>query len=79
MVLANLRDIALIEPDALEKLGRKSWNAAMRELGYSDMVERRAPARRIPQPQCAAEGCSKFRKLGDRYCVEHQELETIPF
>jgi hypothetical protein len=49
------------------------------ELGYTDMIEGRAPARRIPQPQCAADGCSKFRKLRDRYCVEHQELEAIPF
>jgi hypothetical protein len=83
IVLVNVRDIALIEPERLEQslrmTSRKQRTAAMRELGWLDGIERRNAGRRSPQPQCSADGCSKFRKRGDRFCAEHRELEAIPF
>jgi hypothetical protein len=79
MTLANLRDVAVVEPESLDRLGERDFNAAMRELGYVDMIRAKAPPRRIAQPQCAEPGCSRFRKYGDRWCVDHLEAHALPF
>jgi hypothetical protein len=89
MLVANLRDLERIDPDGfqamIEHLPRKQHTAAMRELGYTAAIERRNAAmepgskRRIPQPQCAADGCSRFRKYGERFCAEHADLDDLPF
>lgn len=83
MTVANLRDLEKIDPDGFEQLlgslSVKARNAAMRELGYTDAIERRSPGRRTRQPQCAHTDCSRFRAYGVRYCAEHAELEAIPF
>jgi hypothetical protein len=43
------------------------------------MIRAKAPPRRIAQPQCAEQGCSRFRKYGDRWCVDHLEAHALPF
>jgi hypothetical protein len=78
MQLANLRDRAIVEWDALtaelESYGRDTYDAAMRELGYTDMIApRRAPRRSgAAQNRCEWEGgyCVKF--VVGRYCPEHE-------
>jgi hypothetical protein len=79
MTLANLRDRAVVEWDALEaelrSYGRDAYNAAMRELGYTDMIEPRTAPRKsgAAQHRCEWEGgyCAKF--ASGRYCPEHVE------
>ena len=79
MLLANLRDRAAVEWDALEaellSYGRDAYDAAMRELGYRDMIEpRRAPRKSgAAQHRCGWEGgyCSKF--VSGVYCPEHEQ------
>lgn len=77
MTLANLRDRAAVEWDALEaellSYGRGAYDAAMRELGYVDMIAPSAPRRSgAVQHRCEWEGgyCAKFT-IG-RYCPEHE-------
>jgi hypothetical protein len=76
MTLANLRDRAAVEWDALEaelvSYGRDAYTAAMRELGYAGMVEPRTrPAGSgLVQRRCEASGCHRF-SVG-RYCREHE-------
>jgi hypothetical protein len=78
MVLANLRDRAIVEWDELEReladYGRDAYNAAMRELGYTDMVEPKRGSRGLSgagQKRCQWEGgyCTRF--ASGRYCPEH--------
>jgi hypothetical protein len=73
MVLANLRDRAQLEWDALERelsaLGRDAYNDAMREIGARDLVI--APLARVSkgglvQKRCEAHGCHKFAAA--RFC-----------
>ncbi len=77
MQLANLRDRAAVEWDALEaelvSYGRDAYDAAMLELGYTDMIAPRTAPRKsgAVQHRCAAEGCHKF--TAGRYCPEHVE------
>ena len=78
MVLANLRDRALIEWDALrdelEGYGADAYRAAMSELGFSDEVEpRKAPRRSgVGRHRCAWENgyCQVFTST--RYCADHE-------
>jgi hypothetical protein len=81
--LTSLADVERVDPDTFEQtvnsLGQRAHTEAMRELGYTDMIERRAPPRRIPQPQCAYPSCSRFRALGVQFCSEHQQHDTLPF
>lgn len=76
MTLANLRDRAAVEWDALEaellSYGRDAYDTAMRQLGYSGMVEPRTrPAGSgLAQHRCEASGCHKFAT--GRYCPEHE-------
>jgi hypothetical protein len=79
MALANLRDIAELEPERLDGLSLRAFNAAMRELGHTDMIRAKQPPRRTSQPQCAESSCSRFRRAGARYCHEHEDLEQVPF
>jgi Na+-translocating ferredoxin:NAD+ oxidoreductase RNF subunit RnfB len=79
MVLANLRDIAELEPERLDGLSERAFNQAMRELGHTDMIHAKQPPRRTSQPQCAEPTCSRFRRRGARYCHEHEDLEQVPF
>jgi hypothetical protein len=79
MELANLRDVVAIEPERLEGLSEKAFNAAMRELGFTDMIRAKQPPRWSQQPQCANDGCSRFRKTGERLCAPCAELEALPF
>lgn len=78
-----LRDLEVIDPDGFEQLlatlDRKSHTQAMRELGYLDAIERRAPPRRTRQPQCANDGCSRFRAYGERYCPTCLAEASLPF
>ncbi len=68
MLLASAADRAAVEWDALEaellSYGRDAYDAAMRELGYRDMIEpRRAPRKSgAAQHRCGWEGgyCSEF-------------------
>ena len=75
MALANLRDRAAVEWDALEaelaSYGRDAYTAAMRELGYTDMIERgsRYGKGGGPQKRCEETGCNVF--ASGRYCNEH--------
>lgn len=78
MQLANLRDIALIEPARLEGLPEREFNAAMRELGATDAIYAKQPPRHSRQPQCGEDGCSKFRSNGERFCAEHT-IDALPF
>jgi len=76
MVLAKVRDRAYVEWDNLEAelqaLGRDAYNAAMRELGFTDMIERRTDRRGgAVQKRCEAHGCHRF--TGGRYCREHEQ------
>jgi hypothetical protein len=79
MTLANLRDRAAVEWDALEaelvSYGRDAYDAAMRELGYTGMIEPRTAPRKsgAAQKRCQWEGgyCAKF--ASGRYCPEHRE------
>jgi hypothetical protein len=72
MTLANLRDRAAVEWDALEaelvSYGRDAYTAAMRELGYGGVVEPHTAPRRsgAAQQRCQGPGCHKFT-VG-RYC-----------
>lgn len=77
MQLANLRDRAAVEWDALaaelESYGRDAYDAAMRELGHVDMI---APRRSTEhhggaQRRCEVNGCHKF--AAGRYCAEHEQ------
>lgn len=79
MMLANLRDIVLIEPDRLDGLGERSFHAAMRELGHSGMIHAKQPPRRTLQPRCAEDGCSRFVRNGERFCSGHEDPEPLPF
>ncbi len=79
MELANLRDVVAVEPERLDGLSERAFNAAMRELGHTGMILAKQPPRRTAQSQCAKPGCSRFRKLGVRYCTEHEDLEALPF
>jgi hypothetical protein len=83
MALANLRDRAAVEWDALERelasYGRDAYNAAMRELGFTDMIEPKRVSARLgggAQKRCQWEGgyCTKF--ASGRYCAEHDPHET---
>lgn len=78
-----LADLERIDPDAFDaligSLSHKQHTAAMRELGYTDAIVRKAPPRRSRQPQCAHDGCSRFRAYGKRYCAQHEALEALPF
>jgi hypothetical protein len=83
MVLANLRDRAIVEWDALERelasYGRDAYNAAMRELGFTAMIEPKRVSARLgggAQKRCRWEGgyCAKF--ASGRYCAEHDPHET---
>jgi hypothetical protein len=83
MVLANLRDRAAVEWDALEhelvSYGRDAYNAAMRELGFTDMIQPAARARSLgggAQKRCQWEGgyCTRF--ASGRYCAEHNPHKT---
>lgn len=77
MSLPNLRDRAVVEWDALaaelESYGRDAYDAAMRELGYTDMIAPRTGERKsgLAQHRCEWEGghCVKF--TSSRYCDEH--------
>jgi hypothetical protein len=77
MVLANLRDRAIVEWDQLErelsKLGERAFNAAMRELGYRDMIGRRSGDRKSggDQRRCGYGSCTRWAR--GRYCAEHLE------
>jgi hypothetical protein len=79
MALANLRDRAAVEWDALAaellSYGRDAYDAAMRELGCTGMIApRKAPAGSgLVQHRCEWEGgyCSKF--TSGRYCPEHEQ------
>jgi hypothetical protein len=79
MTLANLRDRAAVEWDALEaelrSYGRDAYDAAMRELGYSAMVEPRTrPAGSgLAQHRCEVWGCHKFS--AGRHCPEHERYQ----
>jgi hypothetical protein len=79
MRLANLRDIVLVQPERLDDLPERSFHTAMRELGHADMIHAKQAPRRSKQPQCAEDGCSKFRRNGVRFCAEHEELAALPF
>jgi hypothetical protein len=74
--IANLRDRAAVEWDALaeelESYGRDAYDAAMRELGYTNMIAPRRSAERHGgrQRRCEASGCEKF--TAGRYCPEHE-------
>lgn len=78
MQLANLRDRAAVEWDALEaelsSYGRPAYQAAMRELGYTDMLPKRSKYGKggAGQKRCGWEGgyCSVFS--ASRYCAEHE-------
>ncbi|HEX5309755.1 MAG TPA: hypothetical protein VFW38_11830 [Solirubrobacteraceae bacterium] len=78
-----LRDLEVIDPDGFEQLlamlDRKSHTQAMRELGYVDAIERRAPPRRTRQPQCSKDSCSRFRAYGERYCPTCLAESASPF
>jgi hypothetical protein len=75
MVLANLRDRALIEWDTLEAellaQGRDTFEAAMRELGFTGMValggERKTGG---DQHRCAFATCTRWTAA--EYCEEHE-------
>jgi len=77
MVLANLRDRAAVEWDELESelvsYGRAAYMAAMRELGYTDMIERgsRHGKGGGPQKRCEEHGCHVFAT--GRYCPTHTD------
>lgn len=83
MTLANLRDRAAVEYDALEaellSYGRDAYDAAMRELGYTGMIAKRSGDSKggAEQHRCEWEGgyCSVF--ASGRYCSEHT-LENRP-
>jgi hypothetical protein len=79
MELANLRDVVAIEPERLDELSEKAFNAAMRELGHTDSIIAKQPPRRTRQPQCKSAGCSKFRANGSDYCPSCEELAAVPF
>jgi hypothetical protein len=75
MVLANLRDRAIVEWDQLErelsKLGERAYNAAMRELGFTDMIVKRSGDRKSggDQRRCEFGSCTRWAR--GRYCAEH--------
>jgi hypothetical protein len=79
----KLADLEVIDPDGfealLEGLSERAFHAAMRELGYTDMIRAKQPPRRTQQPQCGHDGCSHFRRYGTKYCATHEELEAVPF
>jgi Na+-translocating ferredoxin:NAD+ oxidoreductase RNF subunit RnfB len=79
LVIANLRDLITVDPEALDSLSERAHDAAMRELGHTDMIRAKVPPRRISQPQCAKDGCSRFRAYGVKFCAAHAELEEVPF
>lgn len=81
--LANMRDRAAVEPDALlddlAKLAPRDQNAAYRELGWHDLTVpldskgriAAGPRSGVSMKRCAWEGgyCTKFAT--GRYCPEH--------
>ena len=76
MVLANLRDRAIVEWDQLERelsqLGERAFNQAMRELGYTDMILKRHGDRKSggDQRRCEFGSCTRWAR--GRYCAEHE-------
>lgn len=77
--LANLRDIAELEPERLDELGERSYHAAMRELGMVDEIHAKQPPRLSKQPQCTEPGCTRFRKRGSKRCTPCEGADTLPF
>jgi hypothetical protein len=75
MALADLRDRAAVDWDALaaelESYGRGAYDAAMRELGYTDMIAPRDTGGRGggPPKRCAVWQCHRFTAA--EYCAEH--------
>ncbi len=78
-----LRDLEVIDPDGFEQLlamlSRSAHTQVMRELGYTDAIEKRSPPRRTRQPQCSNDGCSRFRAYGERYCPTCLAESNVPF
>jgi hypothetical protein len=75
MVLANLRDRAVVEWDALERdlmaRGGDAFDSAMRELGFTDMIApRRKGVSGAVQHRCEVDGCMRF--ASGRFCHEHE-------
>lgn len=82
--VANLGDLAHIDPDAFERevsqLGEGASNAAMRALGYDHAVYT-TNARSIGTRQCRKRGCKALRtsNLAD-YCAKcERDSEPVPF
>jgi hypothetical protein len=77
LVLANLRDRAIVEWDTLERdlmaQGRGVFDAAMRELGFTDMIESGGKYGHsgAVQHRCEVSGCNRF--AGGRWCHEHEQ------
>jgi hypothetical protein len=72
MVLANIRDRAIVEWEQLEAelqaLRVDAWNEAVREIEALDLVKRARCDRRggAAQKRCEVHGCRRFS--GGRYC-----------
>jgi hypothetical protein len=76
MVLANLRDRAIVEWGELERelsnVGERAFNQTMRELGYTDMILKRHGDRKSggDQRRCEFGSCTRWAR--GRYCPEHE-------
>jgi hypothetical protein len=74
----NLRDRAAVEWDTLQAelatYGRDAYNAAMRDLGYRDLVDQlpRSRGGGAQQKRCEWDGGSCSGYAAGRYCNEHR-------
>lgn len=80
LTLPNLRDRAVVEWDALEtelaSAGRATYEAAMRELGYRDMLAPPRPRRSGLAPaRCQWESGHCMKYVAGRFCPEHDPHE----
>lgn len=75
LTLANLRDRAAVEWDALKAellaIGRDAYERACRELGYTDLIGKKGgPSRSGRQSRCEFGTCTRW--TSGVYCDEHK-------
>jgi hypothetical protein len=80
MTVPELRDLVAVDDSILDTLSHRARNQAMRALGWTDQIVRKAPPRRTRQKQCVQEGCSRFVGTFAQQCAAgHPQREAMPF